>query len=256
MDYNQKFNYKSNVEQPLTHKLVESQSSIFYMIATNNDDKNMPKYRMEHSEKIHFTVCDALMKEKLEADTPFVELMTKRLVVTYSHNEHQVRFSSANFLRASESSEINPCDKNDCSVLAECVNDPGTDSGYYCQCKPGFDGDGYNCADINECEDGSIYCAPTASCRNLLGSYDCSCVPPQVGDGRVCENKPETGANEECAKCSPDARCLNDEYGNPYCQCNPGFNGNGYECQLGLDLNYMFYFLFQKVFLFYSKMKI
>ena len=37
-----------------------------------------------------------------------------------------------------------------CSNLALCSNTPG---GYECQCMEGFSGDGFQCQDVNECDD-------------------------------------------------------------------------------------------------------
>jgi len=108
--------------------------------------------------------------------------MTKRIWASYT--EGQVRFLSANYLRDLSKNESNPCQANKCSLYAECVVDSETDEGYYCQCKPGFDGDGEECYDINECDEGSTYCSPIAECRNMIGYYDCICEAPKVGDGR------------------------------------------------------------------------
>merc|ERR1712157_549997 len=42
----------------------------------------------------------------------------------------------------------------------------------------GYSGDGMGirgCLDIDECDDGSNMCHPTAFCFNLMGSYECKC---------------------------------------------------------------------------------
>ena len=45
----------------------------------------------------------------------------------------------------------------------------------YCECKIGYDGDGYQCRDIDECREGIDYCDPNAKCFNTIGSYICKC---------------------------------------------------------------------------------
>jgi hypothetical protein len=153
--------------------------------------------------------------------------MTKRIWASYT--EGQVRFLSANYLRDLSKNESNPCQANKCSLYAECVVDSETDEGYYCQCKPGFDGDGEECHDMNECDEGSTYCSPIAECRNMIGYYDCICEAPKVGDGRTCAwpDQNEQGA-EVCERCDRNAHCVEQKY----CQCNRGFQGDGFQCVL------------------------
>ncbi|MBT9556636.1 MAG: hypothetical protein IV100_11440 [Myxococcales bacterium] len=42
------------------------------------------------------------------------------------------------------------------------------------------------CEDIDECATGLAECSPLAVCTNTVGSYDCTCMPPYVGDGFEC----------------------------------------------------------------------
>ncbi|GLJ07309.1 hypothetical protein SUGI_0064080 [Cryptomeria japonica] len=60
---------------------------------------------------------------------------------------------------------------------------------YLCNCKPGFEGDGYlngtRCTDIDECLDPGNDCYPSSEggkCENTEGSYKCSCARG-YGDG-------------------------------------------------------------------------
>ncbi|KAF3451040.1 hypothetical protein FNV43_RR07129 [Rhamnella rubrinervis] len=61
-------------------------------------------------------------------------------------------------------------------------------SGYYCLCKPGFQGNPYlphGCQDINECDNPSLNnCSETRYCVNKQGNYTCSCPTWFKGDGR------------------------------------------------------------------------
>nr|XP_043619873.1 wall-associated receptor kinase 2-like [Erigeron canadensis] len=59
--------------------------------------------------------------------------------------------------------------------------------GYRCKCDPGYRGNPYilpnGCQDINECEEHQDDCL--YGCTNTNGSYTCSCLWGQHGDGRM-----------------------------------------------------------------------
>jgi hypothetical protein len=77
---------------------------------------------------------------------------------------------------------INECNNtNTCGDNADCVDSDGS---YWCQCLPGFQGDGYNCRDIDECE--NVTCGENAECLNTEGSYSCGCKSGFTGDGYNC----------------------------------------------------------------------
>lgn len=114
---------------------------------------------------------------------------------------------------------------------------------------------------MNECREGSTYCSPHAECINLLGGYECKCIPPRVGNGQTCEEEvrvtesaddreeeeqrePETtdrGDEEDedvdtsrnyCNRCDPNAQCGYDHDRSVYfCRCNPGYSGDGLSCE-------------------------
>ncbi|KAK2390439.1 putative wall-associated receptor kinase [Trifolium repens] len=75
--------------------------------------------------------------------------------------------------------------------------------GYLCKCIHGYRGNPYlhhGCQDINECME-TYGCVKGATCKNLLGSYNCSCPPGYEGDeknkGTGCIKKLSTEQRKE-----------------------------------------------------------
>ena len=119
---------------------------------------------------------------------------------------------------------------NDCHADAFCSNAPGT---YNCTCTDGYEGDGFNCTDINECDESTDECHADAECINTIGSYNCSCIIGYEGDGFECEDVDE--CREELRTigglddCHDMASCVNFP-GGYNCTCDDGYYGNGYNC--------------------------
>ncbi|KFD55583.1 hypothetical protein M513_03635 [Trichuris suis] len=151
-----------------------------------------------------------------------------------------------------------------CHSNARCVLSSPSQHEYICVCDKGFEGDGYNCRDVDECTLSDNLCSPLATCVNTIGSYKCVCKPGYSGDGITCTpscphgHKPlamtcslgpnrkqclkgydcihgfccpsDIGEGKDCSKnpliCHQSANCLNG-----MCYCKSGFHGNGYVCE-------------------------
>ncbi|XP_026791522.3 mucin-like protein isoform X2 [Pangasianodon hypophthalmus] len=111
-----------------------------------------------------------------------------------------------------------------CHAHADCVK---TRNSITCVCLPGYNGDGLQCDDIDECTVGIHGCNLQAHCENTPGSYRCVCLDGYSGDGFQCVdiNECQTGNGG----CHTDAICTNTNGGRT-CQCKSGFIGNGLQC--------------------------
>ena len=110
-----------------------------------------------------------------------------------------------------------------CHSEADCVNTIGS---YKCQCWEGYEGDGFNCADANECDDGTSGCHSKANCKNTAGSFECSCKTGFTGDGFNCTDIDECKEGKD-ERCSKNSICINTP-GDYECECLEGYFGDGY----------------------------
>jgi hypothetical protein len=91
-----------------------------------------------------------------------------------------------------------------CHVHADCVDEA-------CQCADGYEGDGVDCSDIDECAQETDDCDEQASCENEAGGYGCTCNPGYSGDGFACTPNADCGdgvcdSSESYASCESDCR--------------------------------------------------
>lgn len=102
-----------------------------------------------------------------------------------------------------------------CAAIAYCtggVTCTGADDATCPSCEPGFAPP--DCADIDECQDGTHTCHADAACQNTAPGYECACRAGTFGDGHTCEVCPPvahcaadatctTAADSTCAECAP-----------------------------------------------------
>ncbi|KAL9989427.1 hypothetical protein ACROYT_G003975 [Oculina patagonica] len=80
---------------------------------------------------------------------------------------------------------------------------------------------------IDECATNYHSCDVNAVCRNVVGSYNCTCKAGFSGNGRKCFDIDECSTNSH--NCTVNAVCNNTEGGHN-CTCKAGFTGNGRNC--------------------------
>merc|ERR1712106_820644 len=106
-----------------------------------------------------------------------------------------------------------------CHEFADCHNQDGD---YNCTCIDGYEGDGFDCEDVDECVEGLHDCDDNAECGNEAGGYNCTCDDGFFGDGFLCGDMDECRDEETAAmvanvtdhgwdthECSQHASCIN-----------------------------------------------
>jgi hypothetical protein len=116
---------------------------------------------------------------------------------------------------------------NDCADGA-CKN---KNNGFTCECPPGYQGDGYTCTDIDECDD--VTCSGHGDCVNSTGSYACSCDFGYTPSGPECllEDACQAGTLSGHKWCSYQCASIQDDVWN--CGACNNFCGNGASCNNG-----------------------
>uniref|UniRef100_A0A8D3BKF4 Nidogen 2a (osteonidogen) n=1 Tax=Scophthalmus maximus TaxID=52904 RepID=A0A8D3BKF4_SCOMX len=185
-----------------------------------------------------------------------LQITMERVFVMYVKEERILRYAITNKISPvggewNTRPLVNPCyaGNHDCDTTAQCI--PLEGQAFQCQCATGYRGDGRNCYDVDECAESSSSCGAHAQCVNLPGSHRCQCQSGyEFGyDGRTCVGKWQLfdvalvcplrcifGAHsaayvDECSSspCHVNARCIN-RLGSFQCQCQPGFDGDGFYC--------------------------
>ena len=70
-----------------------------------------------------------------------------------------------------------------CAEQASCMD---TEGSFTCTCDAGYEGDGFSCANIDECAQEASPCDPNAQCFDSQGGFECVCGEGYFGDGFSC----------------------------------------------------------------------
>ena len=103
----------------------------------------------------------------------------------------------------------------ECQFGAECTNTIGS---YECRCRPGYEGDGNACSDINECL--THNCGGVGTCLNYPGWHYCECYPGYAFADGTCVDINECQLNEVLEKCPPPGKICSNVIGTFKCVCN------------------------------------
>ncbi|KAM3930833.1 uncharacterized protein RB166_004300 [Leptodactylus fuscus] len=124
----------------------------------------------------------------------------------------------------------------DCQDIDECQKDMCKDNtticvntagSYMCICKPGFSFNNSQCLDIDECTSGNHDCHAMAECFNTFGGFECKCKNGYQGNGVNCTDIDE--CHTDNGGCHLTATCTNTP-GSYNCSCLKGFVGDGKDC--------------------------
>ncbi|XP_043839431.1 nidogen-2 isoform X2 [Dromiciops gliroides] len=168
------------------------------------------------------------------------QLNVDHIFALYNEEEKVLRYAMTNQIGPMEGDidplVTNPCydGSHVCDITAQCL--AGTGLAYSCECATGYQGDGRNCFDVNECTTGSQLCGHNSVCVNLPGSYRCECQSGYkfAEDEHTCIfiAPPSNPCEEGSHNCAPveRAQCIYHGGSSYTCICLSGYVGNGYEC--------------------------
>ncbi|MCP9264851.1 Nidogen-1 [Dirofilaria immitis] len=132
---------------------------------------------------------------------------------------------------------------SDCNQNAHCVVRENS-SDYFCECLPGYRGDGVTrCTIADDCTPGNKQaCHENADCvfEEAEKTYTCKCMEGFVGNGRQCIERHATTCDEQPGICHHSARCIYSKKEERYkCVCKDGTVGDGHaDCHKEVELHH------------------
>ena len=107
-----------------------------------------------------------------------------------------------------------------------------TYGGYFCRCKSGFQGNGVECSNFDECSEGSHTCGESAYCMDRNGSFVCECDDGFLLDiaTNECHDWNECSDSLVGHHCPLHSKCVN-TLGSYDCRCDMGFKANNGTCE-------------------------
>jgi syndecan 4 len=138
------------------------------------------------------------------------------------------------------------CQHRPCFPGVQCVNLVGQTPSFSClSCPLGYEGNGINCYDLNECTHAAP-CSTMTQCINTSPGYMCTAcpsgytghVPHGIGLEHATQQKQVCDDIDECkinnGGCDVRSTCINEPSTYSCSACEPGYIGNGYTgCLLG-----------------------
>ncbi|XP_063804473.1 nidogen-2 [Pseudophryne corroboree] len=168
------------------------------------------------------------------------KLSVDRVFALYNKDEKVLRFAITSHIgslhdSSQEQIQVNPCfdGTHMCDTRAQCQ--PGAGLNYTCVCASGYQGDGTDCTDVDECDVRLANCGQNTQCLNLPGSYRCECLPGHTfsADGQSCilagsYGNPCEDGTHTCN--SATSQCVPRGDGVFTCECFPGYVRSGQSC--------------------------